>query len=259
MGHLDVQTPSLAELLTRLEGAEDGAVVVPLLLGDGYHRAVDVPGVVAAAPGVRAVVTPGLSGAAATVGLALHRRLREAEERAADRADAVVMAAAGSTRPGGNDGALAAAAQLELLLGGGVPVRTAYCSAARPTVPHAVAELRAEGYRRVAVAAHLLAPGRFTAALPAAGAWAVTAPLADHPLIARAVLRRYALGQRELTVAGKWSPRGRGELRESEGGSPATEPPSASCTCCRSPARSSSRPRGDHVRSSRPRGDHVRS
>ncbi|MGW4645972.1 sirohydrochlorin chelatase [Kitasatospora sp. NPDC004289] len=193
VGHLDVQSPALAEVLGQLTGE---AVVVPLLLGDGFHRAVDVPGVVAAATGVRAVVTPGLSGAAASIGLALHGRLREAEERAGGRADAVVVAAAGSTRPGGNDGALAAAAQLEHLLGGTVPVRTAYCSAAAPTVPQAVDALRAEGHRRIAVAAHLLAPGRFTAALRTTGAWTVTAPLADHPLIARAVLRRYALGQR---------------------------------------------------------------
>ncbi|MFJ8046400.1 sirohydrochlorin chelatase [Kitasatospora sp. NPDC096147] len=216
VGHLDVQRPSLGELLGRLAGyagagagagagAESGAraeaVVVPLLLGDGFHRAVDVPAVVAAATGVRAVVTPGLSGAAESVGLALYGRLRETEERAGGPADAVVVAAAGSTRLGGNDGALAAADRLAHLLGGTVPVRTAYCSAARPTVPQAVADLRTAGHRRIAVAAHLLAPGRFTAALPASGAWAVTAPLADHPLIARAVLRRYAAGLRELTLS----------------------------------------------------------
>ncbi|MER5866843.1 CbiX/SirB N-terminal domain-containing protein [Kitasatospora sp. NPDC002040] len=193
VGHLDLQAPSLAEALAAVG---EQAVVVPLLLGDGYHRAVDLPAVVAGAAGPRAVVTPGLSGAAASLGLALYGRLREAEERAGGRADAVVLAAAGSSRPGGNDGALAAAARLRELLGG-VPVVSAYCSATGPTVPAALAGLRSRGYRRVAVATHLLAPGRFTAALADTAAWTVSAPLADHPLVARIVLRRYALGQLE--------------------------------------------------------------
>ncbi|MFJ9520422.1 CbiX/SirB N-terminal domain-containing protein [Kitasatospora sp. NPDC101801] len=74
---------------------------------------------------------------------------------------------------------------------------TAYCSAAGPTVPAALATLRAQGHRRIAVATHLLAPGRFTDALADTAAWAVSAPLADHPLVARIVLRRYALGRLE--------------------------------------------------------------
>jgi sirohydrochlorin ferrochelatase len=192
VGHLDVQRPSLAEVLAR----HPGAVVVPLLLGDGYHRKVDVPAVVAAH---RCVVTEGLSGER-DVTLAVLARLREAEAgvgpgagRAAAcfaSADAIVVAGAGSSRPGGNDGTLAVADQLRALRG--VPVVPAYCSAAEPTVPEAVARLRAEGHRRIAVATHLLAPGRFTHALADSGAWAVSAPLADHPRIARLVAERYA-------------------------------------------------------------------
>ncbi|MBB4949156.1 sirohydrochlorin ferrochelatase [Kitasatospora gansuensis] len=193
VGRLDRRSPSLGEALA---AAGQRAVVVPLLLGDGRHRSVDLPTAVAAATGLRAVVTPGLSGAAASLGLALYGRLREAEERAGGRADAVVLAAAGSTRPGGNQGASAAAARLRELLGD-VPVVPAHCAATGPTVPAALAALRAEGYHRVAVATHLLAPGRFTDALADTAAWAVSAPLADHPLVARIVLRRYALGQLE--------------------------------------------------------------
>ncbi|MEU6126674.1 CbiX/SirB N-terminal domain-containing protein [Streptomyces sp. NPDC047123] len=189
IGHLDHQSPSLADALRGCPGA----VVVPLLLGDGYHRTVDIPAVVADR-GAGCVLTEGLSGDPA-VALALRDRLREAERHAGVRADAVVLAAAGSSRPGGNDGALAAARQLRALLAD-VPVRDAYCSAAAPSVPDAVARLRADGHRRVAVATHLLAPGRFTVALAAAGADAVAEPLADHPRLAGLVVRRYGQGLR---------------------------------------------------------------
>ncbi|MEW2392154.1 CbiX/SirB N-terminal domain-containing protein [Streptomyces venezuelae] len=182
LGHLDHQAPSLAEVL------RDGAVVVPLLLGDGYHRTVDIPTVVHRHAG-HCLLTDGLSGDRA-VALALRDRLQEAERRAGVRADAVVLAAAGSSRPGGNGGARVAVRQLRQLLRG-VPVCGAYCSSAGPTVPEAVARLRGAGYRKVAVAAHLLAPGRFATALAEAGADAVADPIADHPEIARLVLRRY--------------------------------------------------------------------
>ncbi|MFE0173760.1 sirohydrochlorin chelatase, partial [Streptomyces sp. NPDC059002] len=191
VGHLDHQSPSLAEALS------ERAVVVPLLLGDGYHRTVDIPAVVAGR-GPGCLLTEGLRGEPA-VALALRDRLRETEERAQVRADAVVLAAAGSSRSGGNDGALVAARQLRRLLPG-VPVRTAYCSAAEPTVPEAVARLRAAGHRRVVVATHLLAPGRFTVALAEAGADAVSTPLADHPRVAGLALRRYESAVRHATT-----------------------------------------------------------
>ncbi|MFE0103277.1 sirohydrochlorin chelatase [Streptomyces sp. NPDC059009] len=185
VGHLDHQSPSLSEAL---DSAGPGAVVVPLLLGDGYHRTIDIPAVV---EGRGCVLTESLSGAPA-VAAALHGRLRETENAYGDRADAVVLAAAGSSRAGGNDGAQIAARQLRarLPVHGApveVPVVVAYCSAAEPTVPDAVARLRAAGYRRIAIATHLLAPGRFTVALARAGADLVAEPLADHPRIAELV------------------------------------------------------------------------
>ncbi|WP_329124637.1 sirohydrochlorin chelatase [Streptomyces sp. NBC_01465] len=192
VGHLDHQSPSLATALAGV--GEARAVVVPLLLGDGYHRTVDIPAVVEAARDrLDCVLTEGLSGEQ-DVALALYGRLREAECRAGERADAIVVAAAGSTRPGGNDGARTATDQLRALLEperGPVPLLTAYCSAAGPTVVEAVALLRSAGHKRIAVATHLLAPGRFTDALARSGAWTVADPLADHPRIARAVIARY--------------------------------------------------------------------
>ncbi|MEE1817986.1 sirohydrochlorin chelatase, partial [Streptomyces sp. SP18ES09] len=110
---------------------------------------------------------------------------RAAERAAGGPADAVVVAGAGSSRPGGEDGTLRAVEQLARPLA--VPVTAAYCSAGSPTPAESVARLRADGFRRVARAAHLRAPGRFTRALAGVpGAWAVTEPLADHPLLAAA-------------------------------------------------------------------------
>ncbi|SDL06399.1 sirohydrochlorin chelatase [Streptomyces indicus] len=199
VGHMDHQAPSLTEVLDELDAAgRKRAVVVPLLLGDGFHRTVDIPQILAAPRTLDTALTEGLSGES-DVALALYGRLREAECRAGERADAVVVAAAGSSRAGGNDGARTAVGQLSVLLDaerGPVPVLPAYCSSSEPTVPEAVALLRAAGYRRIAVATHLLAPGRFTHALAEAGAWTVAEPLADHPRIARLVLRRYAAALR---------------------------------------------------------------
>ncbi|MEU6976060.1 CbiX/SirB N-terminal domain-containing protein [Streptomyces sp. NPDC046371] len=185
VAHLDHQKPSLPYVLAD----RPGAVVVPLLLGDGYHRTVDIPSV---ARHFDCTVTRGLSGEPG-VGLALYDRLRAAERAAGGPADAVVVAGAGSSRPGGNDGTLAALDHLEHLLP--VPVVAAYCSATGPAAPpvaEAVDALHARGFRRIAVAAHLLAPGRFAQALAALpDAWAVSAPLADHPRVAGAVAERY--------------------------------------------------------------------
>ncbi|WP_405491970.1 sirohydrochlorin chelatase [Streptomyces sp. NBC_00096] len=202
VGHLDVQRPSLADVVRE----HPDSVVVPLLLGDGFHRSVDMPAVL---EGTGCVLTEGLSGER-DIARALYSRLRDAERRRGPytRADAVVVAGAGSSRPGGNAGTRACAAQLAALLeydGGAdpVPVVPAYLTSAGPAVPEALASLRAAGYRRIAVAAHLLAPGRFSRALNGSGAWTVSEPLADHPRLARLVLRRYesARGTRALRAA----------------------------------------------------------
>ncbi|MEU9705622.1 CbiX/SirB N-terminal domain-containing protein [Streptomyces sp. NPDC047981] len=188
VGHLDHQAPSLDEVL----GSCPGAVVVPLLLGDGYHRTVDIPAV---ARRHDCLVTPGLRGVPA-VGLALHDRLVEA----GGPGDAVVVAGAGSSRPGGNGGTEAAAGLLARRVG--VPVVTAYCSAAEPTVPDAVEALRAAGHARVSIATHLLAPGRFTRALAEVpGTWTVAAPLGAHPGLARTVAWRYGEAPRSARAA----------------------------------------------------------
>ncbi|MBD0710002.1 hypothetical protein BU197_16910, partial [Streptomyces sp. CBMA291] len=86
VGYLDHRAPSLPEALAE----RPGSVVVPLLLGDGYHRTVDIPAVARA---FDCAVVPGLAGERA-VALALYDRLRAAERAAGGAADAVVVAGA---------------------------------------------------------------------------------------------------------------------------------------------------------------------
>ena len=70
-------------------------------------------------------------------------------------------------------------------------VSAAFASAAEPTVEEAVADLRAAGAPRVAVATYLLFPGLFADRLAAAGADVTSAPLADAPEVVALVLARY--------------------------------------------------------------------
>lgn len=193
VGHLDGQRPSLADVLAR----NPGATVVPLLLGDGFHRRVDIPAV---ARRFRCTVTDGLA-EEPDVARAVHERLLAAN----GPGDAVVVAGAGSTRPHGNDGTRAVVGELSAAHPD-IPVLDAYCAAASPTVPERVAQLENAGCRRITIAAHLLAPGRFTRALDAlaaatSGVHAVSAPIADHPLLARLVLNRYESVRPEVLAA----------------------------------------------------------
>jgi sirohydrochlorin ferrochelatase len=79
-------------------------------------------------------------------------------------------------------------------------VRAAFASAAQPDVGTAVAQLRGPGRARVAVAAYLLFPGRFSSDLSRAGADVVSAPLADTPEVAELALLRYDAALRNSII-----------------------------------------------------------
>ncbi|WP_313661561.1 CbiX/SirB N-terminal domain-containing protein [Cellulosimicrobium cellulans] len=209
---VDVQQPEVADVVTSVvdpsaatdgpdgsapddtsvaDGAQPGdAVVVPLLLSGGFHVSVDV----AAAVEDRG---PGTGRAAASTPLGPDPRLVDLlADRLADvglRAeDAVVIAAAGSSRPG-------AARDVEELAGGlrdrvPGPVTVGYGAMAKPSVPDAVAAARADlaPGGRVVVAAYLLAPGFFYDRVLEAGGDVVTAPLAPDARLTEIVLDRYA-------------------------------------------------------------------
>jgi sirohydrochlorin ferrochelatase len=167
LAYVDVQQPRVADVVRDL----DNPVVVPLLLSSGYHVRVDIP---AAVEGTGAVVTAPL-GPDPVLVESLRRRLPDA--------DAVVLAAAGSSDPRWRADVAAVAEQLS--------AHKAYATGDGARVSEVVARLRRDGAERVAVAAYLLAEGLFYRSLHRAGATWVTAPLCQDPAIAGVVLRRY--------------------------------------------------------------------
>ena len=187
LAYVDVQEPRLAHLLPTLGRP---AVVVPLLLSSGYHVRVDVAGAVA---GGDAVAAGPLGPDQRLVDLLAER------VDAAGPADAVVLAAAGSSDERSRADVAAVARALPM------PAEVAYASTSAPRVPDVVARLRADGARRITVAAYFLADGLFHASLHRAGADAVTAPLATSPVVADLILHRYdtavgSLGRRPVGV-----------------------------------------------------------
>jgi sirohydrochlorin ferrochelatase len=173
LSYVDVQEPRVGELMPALSGP---SVVVPLLLTAGYHVRVDIASAVA---GADAVVTRPL-GPDPRIVEALAARIAEARP-----ADAVVLAAAGSSDPRSRADVAAVARALPM------PAEVGYAAAGTPRVPAVVARLRAGGARRVTVAAYLLVDGLFHRSLHRAGADAVTAPLVTASAIEDIVLDRY--------------------------------------------------------------------
>ncbi|MEQ6023200.1 sirohydrochlorin chelatase [Streptomyces salinarius] len=186
LGHIELNEPLLPDTLAALGGGE--AVLVPLLLGRGYHVKRDIPDMAAASPARTRVAAP--LGPHPLLVDALHARLTEAGWPTRPAPDhAVVLASAGSRDPESRADTSRTAALLAARLG--VPVVPAYASAATPTVPDAVRALTARGYRRVAVASCFTAPGRFATQCAAAAPWIASAPLGTHPSMARLLLHRY--------------------------------------------------------------------
>ncbi|GHG57003.1 hypothetical protein GCM10012320_29840 [Sinomonas cellulolyticus] len=188
--YVDVHGPELPDVVAGLP-AGARAVVVPLLLSVGYHVKVDIARAVRSRPETLAAAPLGPDERLADL---LAARLGEA---GLGPEDAVVLAAAGSSNP-------QAAQDVEALadmLRHRIPHRIVpgYGASASPTVPEAVAELRAEEARpgaaddavRVLIASYLLAPGYFHDQLAKAGADAVTAPLLPAPVIAQIALDRF--------------------------------------------------------------------
>lgn len=173
LAYVDVQEPKVGDLLPTLGRP---AVVVPLLLSSGYHVRVDIAGAVA---GAEAVATSPLGPDPRLVDLLAQRVV------AAGPADAVVLAAAGSSDERSRADVAAVARALPM------PAHVAYASTSEPRVSDVVARLRAEGARRITVAAYFLAEGLFHASLHRVGADAVTAPLATATVAAELVLHRY--------------------------------------------------------------------
>lgn len=183
---VDVQPPTVVDVVAELSAAGRPAVVVPLLLSGGYHVHVDIAGAVAGSPGTVAARALGPDPRLVQV---LRDRLVEAGADPADPLTAVVLAAAGSSDPRSVADVENTADLLRRQWAG--EVSTGYGSAARPTVRAAVATARRGGAQRVVVASYLLAPGHFHDKLAGAGADLVTAPLLPDDRIAAVLLDRY--------------------------------------------------------------------
>ncbi|KZM33639.1 sirohydrochlorin chelatase [Oerskovia enterophila] len=231
---VDVQQPEVADVVThavapRAPGEGPGgqagqAVVVPLLLSTGFHVNVDITEAVSPEHEGR-----GPEHGAATAARALGPDPRLAQILADRLAaagtrphDAVVLAAAGSSRSGAARDVEAVAEHLRAHHDG--PVTVGFGAMATPSVRDAVAAARealgvaavpgeattapgggadAAGAApsggedeppRVVIAAYLLAPGFFHDRLLEAGADVVTAPLAPDARLTAIVLDRYAEG-----------------------------------------------------------------
>lgn len=138
---VDVQEPDLVARTAQLAG--DDAVVVPLLLSAGYHVFVDMARAVKGTPRHRVAAALGPdSGLARIMARRLAEAVRDSGGPAAGPGDRIVMVAAGSSDPrAGEDCERTAHLLAEEL---GLPVTPAYLSAARPTLPEAVAQARHE-------------------------------------------------------------------------------------------------------------------
>ena len=192
---VDVQPPTVGDVVAELAAVERPTVVVPLLLSGGYHVHVDIAKAVDRSP--TAVASRPLGPDPRLVDV-LGDRLRQVGADPDDPGTAIVLAAAGSSDPRSVADVEHTAALLQRTWAG--PVIAAYGSAAQPRVPAAVAAARQGGTQRVVVAAYLLAPGHFHDQLAGAGADAVTAPLLPDERIADVLLDRYDAAVRGSSV-----------------------------------------------------------
>lgn len=194
---VDVQQPEVADVVTQVVmpdgGASRDAVVVPLLLSAGFHVNVDIADAVAdRGPRTgRAAAASALGPDGRLIEIAAER-LKEAGVRADD---AVVVAAAGSSRPEAARDVEHVVAGLRAIHPG--PVSVGFGAMAMPSVTDAVAAAR-ESSPRVVVVAFLLAPGYFYDRVKEAGADVVTQPLGPDPRLVEIVLDRYAEATRQL-------------------------------------------------------------
>lgn len=181
LGYADVRGPTLAETLNTIKGP---AVVVPAFLSAGYHVRTDVPEQLAATDRDDVVLAPAVGPDPALVDVALERL----KAVGGTDADAIVFGAAGSSDPRALADTQRAATLFANRLGRDVQI--AYATGV-PKVADTVAELRAAGHRRIAVASWLLAPGLFQRWLEESGADVVAPPLGAHPAVAEVIVDRY--------------------------------------------------------------------
>lgn len=204
LSFIDLCAPRLADVLRAVHGAgHHEAVVVPLLLSAAYHARVDVPAAVQRAtaryPRLVVRVADVLGPDPRVSAIALHR-LAEVGAPLDDSRLGVVLAAAGSSQASANAPVVQLVGEWARRAGwaGG---RAAFAAAAQPDVAQAMAALRAQGARRIAVGSWFLAPGLLpdqvaAAAIAADPTVTVAAPLGADRGVAEVILDRYAAALR---------------------------------------------------------------
>jgi sirohydrochlorin ferrochelatase len=192
---VDVETPDLPTVLSELDR---DAIVVPLLMGAGFHVHVDIANAVEAhlRSGRAAAAAETLGPDQALTGILADRL----DEVVLTDHDVVLLGVAGSSDIRARLAADRAAAMLAARLRR--PVCVGHLGGRGRPMEQVVEEARRGLARggRVVVASYLLAPGFFTSRLDACGADVVTAPLASGVRIdarlVELVVRRYASAQR---------------------------------------------------------------
>jgi sirohydrochlorin ferrochelatase len=204
--YLDFNAPSVHQVIDRLAAQRvRNVVALPLLLTRAFHAKSDIPAVLREATAGHPrldVRVADVLGPSPLLLAALERRLYEAGLRPGDRpSTGIVLASAGSTDPE----AIAVIAEIarEWRRTGWCAVRPAFASASLPRTQDAVAQLRAEGVRRVAVAPYVIAPG-FLPDRISQGAYeadTLAGVLGDAPELAALLLRRYDQARADRRVA----------------------------------------------------------
>lgn len=208
LSFVSVARPRVDEELMRLldEGVTE-LVVLPLLLGSGYHVRHDIPRALRQArsgPLGRAATLYQAAALGPDPLLASVMRDRLCAAHGTVFGTQVVLAAAGSADRRANADAVAMAGLLAERLG--MPVRTGYVTTAEPNISTLLTRLARRG-RPVAVATYLLSSGEFSRRITDSATLAaletrafdgghsprvcVTEPLGAHDQVARLILRRY--------------------------------------------------------------------
>ena len=192
--------PNLADVLSE---APAGSIVTPLLLASAYHARTDIPELIAQS-GAN-VCQADVLGEDPRLLQVVRERLSALGVSRFDAGLGVVLASVGSSHPAAN----ARTAALANTLAEGTRwagVQVAFATGQTPSVPEAVARLRADGARRLVIAPWFLAHGRITdrvAEFARAEGIAMAEPLGPHRMVAATVLDRYeeALAARSAEFA----------------------------------------------------------
>jgi sirohydrochlorin ferrochelatase len=178
--YVDVHGPYVTDVVAAARERTDDIVIVPLLLSTGYHTEVDLVEAAGGLPIARAL------GPHPVLAEILADRVRAT---GAGVTDTVVLAAAGSTRPGA---VVDVERMAELMADAGVagPIVTAYAAASEPRIPDAVGAARSAGERTVA-ASYVLAPGHFSRVIEKAEADLTSEPIGADPRLADIVWERW--------------------------------------------------------------------